>query len=1111
MTLQLSNMMGVPAPDTHWFQFRVIDGVDEAPDQWRGDFWGINFALEDYDKRFLDAHGLEPGNLYKLINQTNDALRQQDYQAQGAVSDGSDHDYVEYVLGRASDDIEYRVNLQKYFVYHALSEAVRHYDYWPEANKNAAYYFEPDYTPENDNLGKLWLLLWDTDATWGPTWNEGKDLVYDAVFENNDSTYADSLIKPEYYNTLRELRDLIWQPDQLRGMIEELASNILPLEAADRARWQGAPADAGNYNGLSGAGITSIANLVEDMMNFAFVGGYWPDTGVGPGGRAAYLDNVLTASGEEALIPDTPTITYVGDPGMAANQLAFQTTAFADPQGAGTFGAMQWRISEVSNVSAGLDPNEKFLDEWTSSWDSGPLTAYSTTIAPLATAVTPGATHRARVRFQDDTGRWSHWSDAITFTPTAADNVQLAKDHLRISELHYNPYAALPQYGDDPVDAEEFEFLELINTSATEVIDLTGVQLAGGVTFVFPSSTLLPGQRILVVEDSGNFKSRYGNGLPIAGEWTGALKNSGEELILLGSDGSVIQQFTYSDDWFVRTDGRGSSLEPIDFDGDYNDPANWQASVAFNGTPAAPPLTTIDVLVNEVDANPLVDGNDAIELINTSGATVDLSGWWVSDAALSLLKYQIPGGTMIAAGGNTLLTESQFNPGGGANPNDFALSSGGDEVYLLAAAANGKPIRFADVVQFDASAPGVTLGRVPNGATGYGLFPLASPSLGTANGAHRASDIVISEVQYAPTPSAGGSVITQTQLEYVELYNAGAATVDLSGWTLGGGIAATFAPGTMLAAGQTLLLVNFNPPNPTLSAQFRAHYGLSASVALYGPYTTSLDDSGAEVKLLAPAVPPAGEPGPVYQLVDRVTYDSQSPWPTAAAGTGQSLTRTAPGAFGDLATSWTASPPSPGAVSYVDPGDYDRSGVVNGGDFLLWQRSYGASVTPGTFEGADGDGDGTIGGGDLAVWASHFGSGAASVELATAASQPLTAAALVAADDEPASTELGAALLMSLNSPNVDFESSPAAEESTVQHDYAIESLYGESTPRWQARATGRVWSDAAISALAESTAHRRRPRADGPHQHDDGPALPITSEIRGRLLASIPRAWRRS
>ena len=76
----------------HW---RVIDGAAEAPDAWRGDFHGLNFVLETYDVRFLDAHDLEKGNLYKLINQTTDWQRQQRYQGAFAPNDGSDHDNIE--------------------------------------------------------------------------------------------------------------------------------------------------------------------------------------------------------------------------------------------------------------------------------------------------------------------------------------------------------------------------------------------------------------------------------------------------------------------------------------------------------------------------------------------------------------------------------------------------------------------------------------------------------------------------------------------------------------------------------------------------------------------------------------------------------------------------------------------------------------------------------------------------------------------------------------------------------------------------------------------------------------------------------------------------------
>ena len=174
VNMYLFNQIGVPASDTYWVHFRVIDGEEEAPDQWNGDFWGLNFVLETYDIRFLDRVGLEHGNLYKLINQTRDPIQQQRYQAPNAVSDGSDHDNIERNL-RGSSTAEYidaHVKLDKWYLYHSLSEAIRHYDMWPDANKNMVYYFEPDYRPENDNYGKLWILPWDTDGTWGPTWNE---------------------------------------------------------------------------------------------------------------------------------------------------------------------------------------------------------------------------------------------------------------------------------------------------------------------------------------------------------------------------------------------------------------------------------------------------------------------------------------------------------------------------------------------------------------------------------------------------------------------------------------------------------------------------------------------------------------------------------------------------------------------------------------------------------------------------------------------------------------------------------------------------------------------------------------------------------------------------
>ncbi|BBO31679.1 hypothetical protein PLANPX_1291 [Lacipirellula parvula] len=56
----------------------------------------------------------------------------------------------------------------------------------------------------------------------------------------------------------------------------------------------------------------------------------------------------------------------------------------------------------------------------------------------------------------------------------------------------------------------------------------------------------------------------------------------------------------------------------------------------------------------------------------------------------------------------------------------------------------------------------------------------------------------------------------------------------------------------------------------------------------------------------------------------------------------------------------------------ADGGDYDGNGIVDGGDFLSWQRQFGSTATP-AGSGADGDEDGVVGAGDLDLWRANFG------------------------------------------------------------------------------------------------------------------------------------------
>jgi hypothetical protein len=106
------------------------------------------------------------------------------------------------------------------------------------------------------------------------------------------------------------------------------------------------------------------------------------------------------------------------------------------------------------------------------------------------------------------------------------------------------------------------------------------------------------------------------------------------------------------------------------------------------------------------------------------------------------------------------------------------------------------------------------------------------------------------------------------------------------------------------------------------------------------------------------------------------------------------LTYTLAGGTGDLFKYNT------GALFIVDngipdiAGDYNRNGIVDAADYVVWRKSVGQTVSLHGI-GADGDGDGIIGQGDYNFWRARLGnaSGAASA-LASNVPEPATIASV---------------------------------------------------------------------------------------------------------------------
>lgn len=161
-----------------------------------------------------------------------------------------------------------------------------------------------------------------------------------------------------------------------------------------------------------------------------------------------------------------------------------------------------------------------------------------------------------------------------------------AEQFLRITELMYNPVGITGS----GFDNNDFEFIELRNTSDSVAIDLTNVRISEGIQFDFANTSvhnLEPGEFAIVSKNRVAFEARYGTDLPFAGQYGGRLSNGGER-IRLSEGGTTILDFAYRDDWYPSTDGNGTSLVV------FNESAttdrwsmldHWRASSVMGGSP----------------------------------------------------------------------------------------------------------------------------------------------------------------------------------------------------------------------------------------------------------------------------------------------------------------------------------------------------------------------------------------------------------------------------------------------------------------------------------------------------------------------------------------------
>jgi hypothetical protein len=673
LSYKIFELAGLPSAKTHYYHFRVVRGTNETPaagitisdpigtadGQYAGDFWGLYLAVEPVGGSFLDERGLPDGNVYKIEGNAGDKK----HQAATQPLDSSDWNVFRDTVINTTPSRQWwetNLDLQAYYTFHTLNRLTGNVDVRGGYN----HYF---YHRSSDNR---WLPLpWDLDmmfiakSHWTTTIN---GVAYPGVLDAHKVLLTQPDLELQYRNRAREILDLLASDTSPTGgqvgqLVQEFARLVHPASQtltwanADAAMWNMHPRTQGAVGSHSGqtshkgnffytpfgdsrfggswtrwlrtttyTGYASHEDsmvFLRDYMADAWPGGAWA---VNNGNQLGYGYQYVLAECADASIPVRPSLSYVGGTNFPVNELVFASSAFADPEGTGTFAAVQWRLAEICAPGLpGYVTNTAPKYEIQTLWSSGELSDPGRIRIPSHVAKV-GRTYRARVRHLDATGRWSRWSMPVEFCASAAVPPAELRESLVISEIHYHPLApATPAELAASSDKNDFEFIELKNIGRMP-LDLSDVAFTRGISFAFATNTsLASGGFAVVASHAGAFAARYGTNPPLAGTFTGRLDNAGERLTLSFTSSTDLRDLTYDDGfpWPSEADGAGPSLvlRKPNSNPDHTAATNWMASTAASGTPGADepaPAGTYDAWAQACftpaqQVNPAISGRTA--------------------------------------------------------------------------------------------------------------------------------------------------------------------------------------------------------------------------------------------------------------------------------------------------------------------------------------------------------------------------------------------------------------------------------------------------------------------------------------------------------------------
>lgn len=417
-------------------------------------------------------------------------------------------------------------------------------------------------------------------------------------------------------------------------------------------------------------------------------------------------------------------------------------------------------------------------------------------------------------------------------TDAAFDLSVSASSPIQLSEIMSSNASTMMQS-----DGSLPDWIEVVNTGSREV-SLAGFALIRGddpaKMYRFPSVILPAGGYLVVLAD----------GKSSAGELHAPFKiaSSGDRISLLNAAGAVVDSVTTpkldkdqvycrgaKGDWQTssaptpgeanRVAGAGEALA-----------AEAPASLTSEGS-----VTVTEIMSRNASYYPDENGlyQDYVELTNTSDAPVSLKDWFLSDDKGNVARWQFPDVSVPAGGCLVVYCSGEDRK---EDPNhlhaSFRLSGDGSSVVLTR--NDGVTASLVDVPALETD----QAYSLRNGAWTDDFAPTPGLANTVENAASAAeairqknpSGVVISEISASTTT---------VNADWVELYNSGAAAVDLSGYGLSDNAARPrkwqFPQGTTIQPGEYLGIL-CSGLDTVQSGYMHTNFKLSAD----GGYTMTL-------------------------------------------------------------------------------------------------------------------------------------------------------------------------------------------------------------------------------------------------------------------------------